>query len=123
MELGEVATGLALLAALAWFWRGRGIRELALHYAQQRCRQEGLQLLDAHVAFSGWRRWPDAVGKRRLVRCYTFEFSVSGQERYTGTLGMRGRSLARIELPPYPMLDDVPPDTVVVSEPRQLTSS
>lgn len=61
ITLGEVVAGLLLLALVAWFWRGRGVRELALQHVQARCRIEGLQLLDAYVAFIGWR-WLTSAG-------------------------------------------------------------
>lgn len=106
MTLGEVTAGLLLLALMGWFWRGRGVRELALQHAQQRCRTEGLQLLDAHVAFAGWRWLACADERRRLVRRYDFEFSATGVERRSGWLAMYGRRLVRLELPPYPVPAD-----------------
>ena len=123
MTLGEVTAGLALLAAVAWFWRGRGVRELALQHAIQRCRAERLQLLDAHVAFAGWRWWRDAAGARRLMRCYSFEFSVSGQERFAGTLGMYGRRLVLMELPPYPVPEGQEAATVTLDAVRQIPAA
>lgn len=105
MSLQQLAAGLVLLAILGWFWRGRGVRELALRHAQARCRAEQLQLLDAHVAFAGWNLLADANGRKRLVRRYRFEFSVTGVDRHSGWLAMAGRRLLRLELPPYPMLD------------------
>ncbi|TDQ37272.1 DUF3301 domain-containing protein [Thiopseudomonas denitrificans] len=108
VTLGEVVAGLFLLALLGWFWRGRGVREQALQHAQRRCRAEGLQLLDAHVAFAGWRWLADDRGRRRLVRRYTFEFSATGLERRSGSLAMAGRHLLQLELPPYPVTGEVP---------------
>lgn len=103
MILGELVAGLLLLSLLGWFWRGRGVRELALQYAQARCRSELLQLLDAHVAFAGWRWLICADGRRRLVRRYDFEFSATGVERCNAWLAMYGRRLVRMELSPYPV--------------------
>lgn len=123
MSLGEVTAGLALLAAAAWFWRGRGVRELALQHAIQRCRAEGLQLLDAHVAFAGWRWWHDGTGSRRLLRRYSFEFSVSGQERFSGSLGMYGRRLVQMELPPYPVPEGQESATVTLDAVRQIPAA
>ena len=106
ITLGEVVAGLLLLALVAWFWRGRGVRELALQHVQARCRIEGLQLRDAYVAFIG-RRWLTSAGGRgRLVRCYGFEFSATGVERRSGWLAMHGRQLVSLELPPYPVTDN-----------------
>lgn len=111
MNLQQVAAGLLLFAVLGWLWRGRGVRELALHHAQARCRAEGLQLLDAHVAFAGWR-WMAADGQRkRLVRRYSFEFSASGVDRRSGWLAMSGRQLFWLELPPYPVMQPVHTET------------
>lgn len=106
ITLGEVVAGLLLLALVAWFWRGRGVRELALQHVQARCRIEGLQLLDAYVAFIGWRWLTSAGGRGRLVRCYGFEFSATGVERRSGWLAMYGRQLVSLELPPYPVTDN-----------------
>ena len=103
MTLGEVVAGLFLLTLLGWAWRGRGVRELALQHAQARCRSERLQLLDAHVAFAGWRWLVCSDGRRRLVRRYGFEFSATGVERCNGWLAMYGRRLVRMELSPYPV--------------------
>lgn len=108
MSLGQVVAGLVICVALAWFWRGRGVRELALQHARHRCRAEGLQLLDAHVAFAGWGWWRKAGGPGRLVRCYTFEFSVTGVDRRTARLVMAGRRLLELEIPPYPIAEPVP---------------
>src|SRR5690606_26724991 len=106
ITLGEVVAGLLLLALVAWFWRGRGVRELALQHVQARCRSEGLQLLDAYVAFIGWRWLTSARGRGRLVRGYAVEFRAAGVERRSGWLAMHGRQLVSLELPPYPVTDN-----------------
>lgn len=119
MSLGEVVAALLLLALGGWFWRGRGVRELALQHAQRRCRAEGLQLLDEHVAFAGWR-WLDTGHGRRLVRCYTFEFSATGLERRGARLSMAGRRLVQLELSPYAMLEKAGPAVVQELSPPAL---
>jgi len=108
MSLEHVVAGLVLLTLLSWFWRGRGVRELALQHAQRRCRVEGLQLLDAHVAFAGWRWLRGTENRGWLARSYSFEFSVTGVDRHTGRLAMHGRRLLQIELPPYPIPQQEP---------------
>lgn len=112
MSLEHVVAGLVLLALLSWFWRARGVRELALQHALQRCRAEGLQLLDAHVAFAGWRWLRVNDKQRRLVRSYSFEFSVTGVDRYTARLTLFGRQLQQVELPPYPIIAQQEPQVV-----------
>lgn len=119
MDLGAVTGLLLLVAAFAVFWRGRGVRELAYQHARQRCAAEGLQLLDGQVAFAGWRWYRGSAGQRYLARSYAFEFSARGVDRYRGTMLMRGRHLAAIELPPYPSLQDSPQEAVVTAEPQR----
>lgn len=102
VTLGELFAWLLVALAIAWLWRGHGVRERALWYALQHCKTERVQLLDGNVAFKGWRIIADARGKKRLARLYGFEFTVTSRERLRGTVAMFGRYLGHIELQAYP---------------------
>lgn len=102
MDLKTLAVLLLLLSLFALFWRGRGVRELACRHAFERCRREGVQLLDDQVAFAGWRWLKNSQGSGRLVRRYQFEFSSNGVDRHRGLLSMQGRQLVALVLAPYP---------------------
>lgn len=102
MDLKTLTALLLLLSLFALFWRGRGVRELACRHALERCRREGVQLLDDQVAFVGWRWLKNSQGSGRLVRRYQFEFSSNGVDRHRGSLAMDGRQLVAIKLAPYP---------------------
>ncbi|WP_437879921.1 DUF3301 domain-containing protein [Pseudomonas sp. LRF_L74] len=90
-------------AAVAWLWRGHGIRERALELAKQQCKKLDVELLDGAVALQRLGIERDARGRRRLARLYAFEFTVTGEQRLTGQLSMFGRQLGRIELDAFPI--------------------
>lgn len=105
ITLGELFAWLLVGLVIAWFWRGHGVRERALDYVRKHCKEAGVQLLDGNVAFRGWRIISDGKGQKRLARLYNFEFTVTSQERLSGTVAMFGRFLAKIDLQAYPMPD------------------
>ena len=120
VTLGELTAWLLVGLIIAWIWRGHGIRERALVFVRQHCKDEGIQLLDGNVALKGWRQINDGKGQKRLARMYGFEFTVTSQERLTGTVAMFGRHLGKIELQAYPvphMTDDVRSEAVVQTHP------
>ena len=82
---------LILFAAVcAWLWRGHGIRERALQLAKQHCAKLDVELLDGAVALRRLAIQRDARGHRRLARLYDFEFTVTGEHRYSGHLDLHG---------------------------------
>ena len=105
ITLGELFAWLLVGLLIAWFWRGHGVRECALRFVRQHCKEAGVQLLDGNVAFKGWRIIQDGKGQKRLARLYGFEFTVTSQERLTGTVAMFGRYLAKIELQAHPVME------------------
>jgi len=120
ITLGELFAWLLVGLAIAWIWRGHGIRERALWYVNKHCKAEQVQLLDGNVALKGWRIIRDGQGQKRLARVYGFEFTVTSRERLAGTVAMFGRHLAKIELQAYPVPDmpvDLQRDTVVEVQP------
>ncbi|GAA0855995.1 DUF3301 domain-containing protein [Aliiglaciecola litoralis] len=89
----------AVIAAIIFqFWRIRAISEQAKVHLDRYCHQHGLQLISI------------ARFKTRLIvyqakldwyTQFAFEFSSTGEERYTGVMTMRGLTMADIDLPAY----------------------
>jgi hypothetical protein len=102
-DLADVAILLLFGAAGAWLWRGHGIRERALALVRRHCEQAEIILLDDNVALQRLRWLPDARGQRRLARVYGFEFTVTGEQRHTGSISMFGQHLGKIELAAHPL--------------------
>jgi len=92
-------TGLGLVVLL--WWRARGIKDAAYRATRRHCEQLDLQLLDESLVLHSLRIRRGGNGVPILQRSYRFEFSSTGDERYTGTTLLRGRRIVRIEIPPY----------------------
>ncbi|TBW12247.1 DUF3301 domain-containing protein [Azotobacter chroococcum subsp. isscasi] len=94
---------LLLLAGIgAWLWHTHGLRERALAAVRQHCAKTDVELLDDNVALRSFGLHPDARGRQRMARIYDFEFTVTGEQRYNGSIVMFGRHVARIELGAHP---------------------
>lgn len=94
---------LLLLAGIgAWLWHTHGLRERALAAVRQHCAKTDVALLDDNVALRSFGLHPDARGRQRMARIYDFEFTVTGEQRYNGSIVMFGRHVARIELGAHP---------------------
>jgi len=94
-----------VLLALLW-WHNLKIRDLALTHAKRMCKRESLQLLDQSVSFKSIK--PVLYPKTLIAieRTYRFEFSSTGDERYIGTIKLRGQYLLGFDLPPYRVPDE-----------------
>jgi len=102
IDLLDVLLLMLFATACAWLWRGHGIRERALALAKQHCAKLDVELLDGNVAFRRLALVRDARGQRRVARIYDFEFTVTGEQRLTGSISMYGRQFGGIELQAYP---------------------
>lgn len=91
--------GLAALmgGAVAWLEAMRA-RERALGVARRVCQRDGVQLLDETVGLSGLRLRRSA-GPPQLQRRYSFEVSLSGNDRHRGELWLAGDRLIAITTP------------------------
>lgn len=103
LSLADLTLLLLCAAVAAWFWRGHGIRERALERVKQHCAKLDIELLDGNVALRGLALRRDTRGNRRLARLYDFEFTVTGEQRLSGSISMFGQQLGRIELDAYPI--------------------
>lgn len=87
--------------ALLW-WQNLKMREIALVAVKRYCDREGLQLLDQSVALKKINFKRDQhSGNVVLRRNYKFEFTSTGDERYSGMVEMHGQRLAGITTEPY----------------------
>jgi len=98
IDLLDVLQLMLFATACAWLWRGHGIRERALALAKQHCAKLDVELLDGNVAFRRLALLRDSRGQRRVARIYGFEFTVTGEQRLSGSISMYGRQLGAIEL-------------------------
>ena len=87
----------ALLAIAYKLWQSSlDARELANRIAKETCSRAVVQFLDGTVAFASfsWRR--DSRGRRRLLRTYTFDYSVDGFVREQGFIVLAGMRLESV---------------------------
>jgi hypothetical protein len=103
LDLADLSILLLFIAVAAWLWRGHGIRERALALVRRHCAQAEIILLDDNVALQRLRWLADSRGQRRLARVYGFEFTVTGEQRHTGSISMFGQHLGKIELAAHPV--------------------
>ncbi|MFN3579162.1 MAG: DUF3301 domain-containing protein [Pseudomonas sp.] len=110
-DLRHVA--LLMLAALVgtWIWRGMGLRDRALNLVRQHCKQADVQLLDESIALTRLRLGRSRQGRVGVVRSYGFEFTVTGERRYSGSIKLHGSRLMGIELAPHPFPGAEPEQT------------
>jgi hypothetical protein len=103
--VGITLDGLVVLLLLAMIWWGwavqQKVRLLAHKHVRQRCKADGVQWLDDTLVLESMK---PVVDRNRLLvwqRCYGFEFSSTGEHRYTGKVHMRGLTLQSIEMTAY----------------------
>lgn len=88
---------LALVLAGLFWWHDRGIKQRAFLYAKRKCDQIDVQLLDQNVRLSGLAITRKASGALAIKRTFSFEFTVTGEHRYSGKLTMVGNQLESLE--------------------------
>ncbi|WP_133491036.1 DUF3301 domain-containing protein [Alcanivorax sp. 24] len=101
LQLTDLLLLSALCIAAALFWRAQKIRESALLATRRYCQREDVSLLDETVALRRVRIRRDPGQGWCLLRCYSFEFTVTGGERYQGEIRMLGPRVLSITLPPH----------------------
>lgn len=92
-------TFLMALAILVWFWQNSlRFRDLAIHKCKLSCRSMDLQLLDETVALHKISITRNDRRDMKLLRRYHFEFSLSGHDRYEGSITFLGQAVDCIQL-------------------------
>ncbi|UFH49342.1 DUF3301 domain-containing protein [Pseudomonas sp. KNUC1026] len=116
LTLENLMVLLLFLAAGGWLWHNHGLREKALAKVKAHCAQLELELLDENVAFKRFAFVRDAKGQRRFARLYSFEFTVTGEQRHPGNVTQFGPHSVQIELAPYPFEIKTPQPTAEIIE-------
>ncbi len=93
---------ISVLVCIGFYWsNAMKAREIAFRAVKLYCQKLDLFLLDEYVALDGQWLKRDESGKLKAWRSYQFEFSSTGDERYTGKAIMLGRQVISIQLAPY----------------------
>ncbi|EMR13681.1 hypothetical protein MPL1_04065 [Methylophaga lonarensis MPL] len=93
---------LIILAVVAWlWWDSRGVAELAIEIAKQRCHWAGVTFLNDTVAWKKVRLKRNRQGRMQIQRTYFFEFASDMQQRYRGEIVMLGKQLQSIDMEAY----------------------
>ena len=121
LTLGNMFVLMLLATGAAWLWHNHGLRERALERVKQHCKKLDIDLLDENVALKKIGLVPDANGRKRLARVYDFEFTVTGEQRHTGTITQFGAHSAKIELPPYPFKTEPAPSEIPTAQVIELS--
>lgn len=100
-DLGHVVLLLMAGVAAGIWWQLRELKERAYQAAKAHCDQVGVQLLDYNVCDSQWRIVRDRPGRLTLQRSYQFEFTSTGDERYSGRVEMVGQRVITVQLEPH----------------------
>ena len=91
--------GVLLLGALVWFWfDSLKAREAGVEAARRACLREGVQFLDETVLGHGLRLARDKALSKHIVADLTFEYSVSGDDRYGGSVVLEGREVVLVDV-------------------------
>ena len=90
---------LIFLFILVWFWQNSlRAREFAVKFCQDKCNEMGLQLLDQTVALKSISIIRNINGLLGISRRYNFEFSISGVNRYSGSIRIQKDHVSSFQL-------------------------
>ncbi len=100
MSLGELTLLLIILFVSFQFWRIRSISESAYNYVSHYCQKNQLQLLSLSRKKT---RIFTKSGPLDWYSVFEFEFSGTGDDRYTGSFEMIGKRIISTHTPPHKM--------------------
>lgn len=94
------------VAIAAYYYSGLRTRELAVAAAKSHCVTLQLQLLDQSVSLRSTRIRTDKNTLLAVQRDYEFEFTATGEERYSGKISMLNKTPQTIWLQPHRLPDN-----------------
>lgn len=90
------------IALLGWvWWIERGIMQWAYGYAKKYCHENDIQLLDDNIRLSSMKLKKNSANKWKIARCFKFEFTSTGEQRYEGKIETLGSRINNIQLDPF----------------------
>lgn len=101
IQLTDLLWMMLLFSFLWLWWNAQGVKQIALAATRSYCQKADVQLLDDGLVLRGFWLKRDDKGRVRLWRSYDFEFSSTGEERYSGRIIMLGRTVESIRMEPY----------------------
>ena len=98
---------LAVVAfVFAFWWQSDKIKRMTIAYVRRYCRHHGLQLLDQTTVLRKIWLGRDEDGFLQVGRRYQFEFSTTGEQRYSGGISLLGTKLLSVETEAYAIPSD-----------------
>ncbi|EAT13526.1 DUF3301 domain-containing protein [Bermanella marisrubri] len=101
MQLNDLVILFICFIIAAFWWHDRGIKQAAYTLAVKMCEERDVQLLDQNIRICRWMPKLDKDKGPHIMRTFRFEFTHTGERRYTGHLIMRGNRFSDFELQPY----------------------
>ena len=99
--MSKVITLLGLVA-IGWYWSyTQKLKQLALNASIKCCNESDVQFLDHSVVMHRFTFLKNETNHWRLIREYRFEFTSTGENRYTGRILLQGHHIVKTELEPY----------------------
>lgn len=90
---------LLILGGFVWFWfDSTKAKESASRSAAIACIEIGVQFLDQTVSLEKIKPSRNQKGQFSLLRIYTFDFSIRGDQRFQGRAKMLGSKLLQMQL-------------------------
>ncbi|HEA52978.1 hypothetical protein LCGC14_1230120 [marine sediment metagenome] len=101
MTLGTLFWLFVAVFFIWYWWRAKAIKDSVLRAAQNYCKTMDVMLLDDAIYLRGiWFRRDDQ-GQIRVWRRFMFDFTSTGEERYSGRVIMLGPRILHMELDPH----------------------
>lgn len=101
MTLGHLFWLFFVGFAVWYWWRAKAIKDFVLQAAGRYCKSMDVMLLDDAVYLRGLWFKRDDQGRLRVWRRFLFDFTSTGEERYTGRVIMLGNKILNMELEPH----------------------
>lgn len=101
MTLGTLCWLFVAGFAVWYWWRAKAIKDFVLQAARRHCDSMDVMLLDEAVFLRGLWFKRDSQGNLRVWRRFLFDFTSTGEERYTGRIIMLGQRIEHMELEPH----------------------
>lgn len=100
-DLGDIFVGMLFVGFVMLWWNAQGVKQQALKATKDYCDKMGVQLLDEGLVLRGFWLKRNSVGQLCLWRSYNFEFTTTGEQRYSGEIIMLSRWVETIKLDPH----------------------